>query len=190
MLSVPNLLWWRYIHASLVFHFSSLLSFSFSFLHTATPSLRYSHRFTFLLVSFRLITIISSSPTINHANPRPQNEQLKKAAIIRAEGEAEAARLISEAMRSGPGFIELRRIEAFREIAETLAKSRNVTYLVCSLFVVWLFFAVSFLWFGFCSLVCSLVVNFWCAAQWFKRVFKYAQLGSPPSPSGLIWKTR
>jgi len=58
-----------------------------------------------------------------------KNEQLKKAAIIRAEGEAEAARLISEAMKSGPGFIELRRIEAFREIAETLAKSRNVTYL-------------------------------------------------------------
>jgi prohibitin 1 len=58
-----------------------------------------------------------------------KNEQLKKAAIIRAEGEAEAARLISEGMKSGPGFIELRRIEALREIAETLARSRNVTYL-------------------------------------------------------------
>lgn len=61
-----------------------------------------------------------------------QNEQLKKAAIIRAEGEAEAARLISEGMKSGPGFIELRKIEALREIAETLAKSRNITYLVCT----------------------------------------------------------
>jgi len=58
-----------------------------------------------------------------------KNEQLKKAAIIRAEGEAEAARLISEGMKSGPGFIELRKIEALREIAETLARSRNVTYL-------------------------------------------------------------
>jgi prohibitin 1 len=58
-----------------------------------------------------------------------KNEQLKKAAIIRAEGEAEAARLISEGMKSGIGFIELRKIEALREIAETLAKSRNVTYL-------------------------------------------------------------
>lgn len=58
-----------------------------------------------------------------------KNEQLKKAAIIRAEGEAEAARLISEGMKSGPGFIELRRIEAFREIAESLARNRNVTYL-------------------------------------------------------------
>jgi hypothetical protein len=34
-------------------------------------------------------------------------------------------------MKSGPGFIELRKIEALREIAETLSKSRNVTYLVC-----------------------------------------------------------
>jgi len=58
-----------------------------------------------------------------------KNEQLKKAMVIRAEGEAEAARLISEGMKSGPGFIELRRIEALREIAETLARSRNVTYL-------------------------------------------------------------
>jgi len=58
-----------------------------------------------------------------------KNEQLKKAAIIRAEGEAEAARLITEAMKSGPGFVELRKIEAMREIAETMAKSRNVTYL-------------------------------------------------------------
>ena len=33
-------------------------------------------------------------------------------------------------MKSGPGFIELRKIEALREIAETLARSRNVTYLV------------------------------------------------------------
>jgi len=57
-----------------------------------------------------------------------KNEQEKRAAIIRAEGEAEAAKLIGEAMQ-GPGFIELRRLEASREIAETLARSRNVIYL-------------------------------------------------------------
>jgi len=56
-------------------------------------------------------------------------EQEKKAAVIRAEGEAEAARLIEEASKAGPGFIELRKIEAAREIADTLSKSRNVTYL-------------------------------------------------------------
>jgi len=57
-----------------------------------------------------------------------KNEQEKRAAIIRAEGEAEAAKLIGQAMQ-GPGFIELRRLEASREIAETLSRSRNVTYL-------------------------------------------------------------
>jgi len=56
-------------------------------------------------------------------------EQERRASIIRAEGEAEAARLIQEALRGGPGFLELRRLEAAREIAETLSRSRNVVYL-------------------------------------------------------------
>lgn len=56
-------------------------------------------------------------------------EQEKKAAIIKAEGESEAARLIAEALQAGPGLIELRRIQAAREIANTIAKSRNITYL-------------------------------------------------------------
>eukprot|EP01132_Coremiostelium_polycephalum_P010255 gene10255-12579_t len=57
-----------------------------------------------------------------------KNEQEKLAAVIRAEGEAEAAKLICQAMSSGPGFIELRRIEAAKEIAEALAKSKLITY--------------------------------------------------------------
>lgn len=56
-------------------------------------------------------------------------EQEKKAAIIRASGEAEAAKLIAEAMVSGQGFIQLRKIEAAREIADILSRSRNVTYI-------------------------------------------------------------
>jgi prohibitin 1 len=57
-------------------------------------------------------------------------DQERKAAVVRAEGESEAARLISEATRTaGAGMIELRRIEAARDIASTLAKSRNVVYL-------------------------------------------------------------
>jgi prohibitin 1 len=57
-------------------------------------------------------------------------EQERNAAIIRAEGESEAARLISEATRQfGGGLIELRRIEAAKDIADTMAKSRNVVYL-------------------------------------------------------------
>jgi prohibitin 1 len=57
-------------------------------------------------------------------------EQEKLAAIIRAEGEATAAELISKSLaKAGQGLVELRRIEASKDIAETLANSRNITYL-------------------------------------------------------------
>ncbi|KAJ7970704.1 Prohibitin mitochondrial-like [Quillaja saponaria] len=57
-------------------------------------------------------------------------EQERRAAIIRAEGESESAKLISDATSSaGMGLIELRRIEASREVAATLAKTPNVSYL-------------------------------------------------------------
>ena len=57
-------------------------------------------------------------------------EQEKKAAIIRAEGEAQAAIVISKALEdSGSGLIEVRRIDAAREVAETLSRSRGLTYL-------------------------------------------------------------
>lgn len=57
-------------------------------------------------------------------------EQEKTAAVIRAEGESQAAMMISKAMqKSGSGLIELRRIEAAKDIAATLASSKNVTYL-------------------------------------------------------------
>ncbi|OLY83596.1 Prohibitin-1 [Smittium mucronatum] len=60
-------------------------------------------------------------------------EQEKKASIIRAEGEAEAATRISNALeKAGQGLLQLRRIEATKEIAATLAGSRNVTYLPSS----------------------------------------------------------
>ena len=56
--------------------------------------------------------------------------QERKAAVIRAEGESEAARLISDATKAaGPGMIELRRIEAAKDIAGTMSKSGNVIYL-------------------------------------------------------------
>eukprot|EP00230_Micromonas_polaris_P003565 CAMPEP_0119211980 /NCGR_PEP_ID=MMETSP1327-20130426/3346_1 /TAXON_ID=38833 /ORGANISM="Micromonas pusilla, Strain RCC2306" /LENGTH=278 /DNA_ID=CAMNT_0007209151 /DNA_START=12 /DNA_END=848 /DNA_ORIENTATION=+ len=59
-----------------------------------------------------------------------RSEQEMQAAVIRAEGESESARLISQATKSaGPALVELRRIEAAREVALTLSKSRNVMYL-------------------------------------------------------------
>lgn len=56
-------------------------------------------------------------------------EQEKKSIVIRAEGEAQSARLISSAIKDDPGFIQMRRIEAAKEIAETVARSTNKVYL-------------------------------------------------------------
>ncbi|XP_004975870.1 prohibitin-3, mitochondrial [Setaria italica] len=57
-------------------------------------------------------------------------EQERRAAIVRAEGESESARLISEATAmAGTGLIELRRIEAAKEIAAELSRSPNVAYI-------------------------------------------------------------
>ena len=40
-------------------------------------------------------------------------EEEMKAAVLRAEGESEAARLVSEAiLKNGPGLIAMRKIEA------------------------------------------------------------------------------
>ncbi|CEM00743.1 unnamed protein product [Vitrella brassicaformis CCMP3155] len=56
-------------------------------------------------------------------------EQERLAAVVRAEGEAEAAEMISKALKEhGTGLIEVRRIDTAKDIAETLAKSRNVMY--------------------------------------------------------------
>lgn len=56
-------------------------------------------------------------------------EQEKLAAIIRAEGEANAAEVVTKALDASPALIELRRIEAAKDIADTLGRARNVTYL-------------------------------------------------------------
>ncbi|KMT07820.1 hypothetical protein BVRB_6g146320 [Beta vulgaris subsp. vulgaris] len=57
-------------------------------------------------------------------------DQERRAAIIRAEGESESAKLISEATAAaGMGLIELRKIEAMKENAATMARSANVIYL-------------------------------------------------------------
>jgi len=61
-------------------------------------------------------------------------EQEKIAKIVRAEGEATAARLVSDALKkSGRGLIEIRRIDAALSVADTLAHSSgNVVYLPSS----------------------------------------------------------
>ncbi|TGZ51200.1 Uncharacterized protein DBV15_03139 [Temnothorax longispinosus] len=57
-------------------------------------------------------------------------EQQKKAAIISAEGDAQAAILLAKSLaEAGDGLVELRRIEAAEDIAHNLSKSRQVAYL-------------------------------------------------------------
>jgi prohibitin 2 len=51
--------------------------------------------------------------------------QDKRSAVIRAEGEAKSAKMIGDAIASNPAFITLRRIEAAREIAQTMSESNN-----------------------------------------------------------------
>lgn len=55
--------------------------------------------------------------------------QDKKSTIIKAQGEAQSASMIGEAMRENPGYIELRQLDAAKAIAETISKSNNKVYL-------------------------------------------------------------
>eukprot|EP00897_Mesotaenium_endlicherianum_P007517 jgi/Mesen1/6794/ME000035S06173 len=56
-------------------------------------------------------------------------EQDKRSAVIRAQGEAKSAQLIGEAIATNPAFISLRKIEAARDIASTIANANNRVFL-------------------------------------------------------------
>jgi len=56
-------------------------------------------------------------------------EQDRRSTIIRAEGEAQSAKMLSEAIKENPNFVQLRKIEAAREIAKVIAKGGNKIYL-------------------------------------------------------------
>uniref|UniRef100_A0A6Q2WTV6 Prohibitin n=1 Tax=Esox lucius TaxID=8010 RepID=A0A6Q2WTV6_ESOLU len=49
--------------------------------------------------------------------------------IIQAEGEAEAAKMLGQAVTKNPGYLKLRRIRAAQAIAKTVATSQNKVYL-------------------------------------------------------------
>mmetsp|Transcript_32028 Transcript_32028/g.54016 ORF Transcript_32028/g.54016 Transcript_32028/m.54016 type:complete len:308 (-) Transcript_32028:32-955(-) len=55
--------------------------------------------------------------------------QEKKSIVIKAEGEAKSAELIGHAIKKNPAFVQLRKIEASKEIAGTIAQSGNKVYL-------------------------------------------------------------
>jgi len=54
-----------------------------------------------------------------------QATQEKQSIIVKAQGEAQSALLVGEALRKNKGFLELRRLEAARDIAEQLGASGN-----------------------------------------------------------------
>ncbi|XP_070387521.1 prohibitin 1 isoform X2 [Dermacentor albipictus] len=57
-------------------------------------------------------------------------EQHKKAAVITAEGDSQAAALLAKAFgEAGDALVELRRLEAAEDISYQLSRSRNVVYL-------------------------------------------------------------
>ncbi|KAF8307508.1 hypothetical protein DL93DRAFT_2171647 [Clavulina sp. PMI_390] len=57
-------------------------------------------------------------------------EQERRAAVIRAEGEAEAAATISNALnKAGEAFVTFRKIEAAKAIVQSLSGNPNVSYL-------------------------------------------------------------
>ena len=55
--------------------------------------------------------------------------QDKKSIVIRAEGEARSAELIGRAIQNNPGFVQLRRIDAAKAVATSIAESQNAVYL-------------------------------------------------------------
>jgi prohibitin 2 len=100
---------------------------------------RRARRFNLILDDVS-ITHVAFSPEFTHAVEAKQVAQQiaqraaflvdqaiqeKQSIIVRAQGEARAAELIGEAVRSNKGFLQLRRLEAAREIATTLSASGN-----------------------------------------------------------------
>ncbi|KAI5123124.1 hypothetical protein M0805_001479 [Coniferiporia weirii] len=86
------------------------------------------------------ITHVAFSPEFTHAVEAKQVAQQtalraaflvdqaiqeKQSIIVRAQGEAKSAELIGEAVRQSKGFLQLRRLEAARDIANLLATSGN-----------------------------------------------------------------
>lgn len=52
-------------------------------------------------------------------------QEEKKRTIIHAEGERESAKMIGDAIKANPGFVELRKIQVAKEISTMLSKSSN-----------------------------------------------------------------
>ena len=57
-------------------------------------------------------------------------EEEKKATIIRAEGDAQAATMVSEAIsKHGPGLVAIRKIEAAQYMVERMNGNSNISFI-------------------------------------------------------------
>lgn len=61
-----------------------------------------------------------------------QAKQERQKKIVQAEGEAESAKMLGEAISKNPGYLKLRKIRAAQQIARTISKSQNTVYLNAS----------------------------------------------------------
>ncbi|EGG22728.1 prohibitin [Cavenderia fasciculata] len=55
-------------------------------------------------------------------------QQDKRSIIVKAEGESQSAKLISDSIKQNPAFLQLRKIEAARDIAQVISKSQNKVF--------------------------------------------------------------
>ncbi len=101
--------------------------------------MRRAKRFNLILDDVS-ITHVAFSPEFTHAVEAKQVAQQiaqraaflvdqaiqeKQSIIVRAQGEARSAELIGDAVKTNRAFLQLRRLEAAREIATTLSQSGN-----------------------------------------------------------------
>lgn len=56
-------------------------------------------------------------------------QQEKLSIIIKAQGEAQSASMIGNAMKNNPSFLKLRQLEVAKEVANIISRSRNNVYL-------------------------------------------------------------
>ncbi|KAG6837182.1 hypothetical protein H0H93_013409 [Arthromyces matolae] len=128
------------------------------------------------------ITHVAFSPEFTHAVEAKQVAQQtalraaflvdqaiqeKQSIIVRAQGEAKSAELIGDAMKKNKGFLELRRLEAARDIANLLATSGNRVMLDSQSLLL-----------NACHVTCSLRVRFILSAQINRKRVKRSEIGS------------
>ncbi|KAK2858132.1 hypothetical protein Q7C36_006051 [Tachysurus vachellii] len=82
-----------------------------------------------IIVDDVALTELSFSREYTSAVEAKQVGQDQRQKIIQAEGEAQAAKMLGEAVTRNPGYLKLRRIRAAQSVAKTVVTSQNRIYL-------------------------------------------------------------